>query len=70
MSRASAWMGGWLVVCGLALGIAGPACHSVGSAGAARARLRPLDAEVAAHLRQAFDEAVDVPRFVVALSPT
>ena len=52
------------------------ACHSVErasptvSAGALQAGLRPLDERHAEEFRRAFDEAMDRPRYVVALSPT
>lgn len=48
--------------------VAGCAREPAGSA--ALPALRPLDEAGSAQFRQAFDEAADRPRYVVALSPT
>ena len=45
-------------------------CERDASGPGALPALRPLDAEHATEFVQAFDEAKDRPRYVVALSPT
>jgi hypothetical protein len=45
-------------------------CERDASTAGALPALRPLDAVHAAEFVQAFDEAKDRPRYVVALSPT
>ena len=66
MTQARAWLfASILLPFLLALG-----CERDASVAGALPALRPLDEAHAAEFVQAFDEAKDRPRYVVALSPT